>query len=226
MNCFQAEIEAGHVIVDGELKPRGDLVLLAHGAGTGMDHDFMVAVAKGLADKGLCVVRFNFPYMQKRTEDGKRRPPDRAPKLLEFFGHVVMLATESGAGRIWLVGKSMGSRMAAILAGDEAYSGRVAGVVCLGYPFMPIKRKDVEVEPRLEPLQQAKVPVLVLQGERDSFGSFTQANGWQLGQNISIKPIPDGDHSFVPRKSSATTATANLVLAVDYCVEFFGERHA
>ncbi|MFC3137822.1 alpha/beta fold hydrolase [Shewanella submarina] len=226
MNCFQAEIDAGHAILDGELKAGGDLVLLAHGAGAGMDHEFMTAMAHGLAAKGVAVVRFNFPYMQKRAEDGKRRPPDRAPKLLECFGQYLELAKASGVGRIWLVGKSMGSRMAAILAGDEQAAEAVNGVVCLGYPFIAIKRKGVEAEPRLEPLQQSRVPVLVLQGERDSFGSYEKSKEWECGDNTRIELIPDGDHSFVPRKSSGTTIEANLALAIDYCVGFFGEENA
>ncbi|MGI2259831.1 alpha/beta family hydrolase [Shewanella sp. GXUN23E] len=222
-------MDAGHVLVDGELKVGGDLVLLAHGAGADMNHEFMAAMAKGLAAKGMCVVRFNFPYMQKCAGDGKRRPPDRAPNLLACFEHYLDLAVNAGAARIYLMGKSMGSRMAAIMVADDLVAGKVAGVVCLGYPFMPVARKKEvggETEPRLEPLQQAKVPVLVLQGERDSFGSFARASIWPLGTNTSIKPIPDGDHSFVPRKSSGTTLVANLTLAVDYCVAFFGEKHA
>ena len=72
-------------LIDGE---QGNPVFIfAHGAGAGMEHDFMAAVAKGLAHKGIQVVRFNFPYMVKRVEDGKRRPPDRVPKLLEAYQH-------------------------------------------------------------------------------------------------------------------------------------------
>ena len=226
MNCFQAEIDAGHVILDGELQAGGELVLLAHGAGAGMDHEFMAAMAHGLGAKGVAVVRFNFPYMQKRAEDGKRRPPDRAPKLLACFEQYLELAKASGAGRIWLVGKSMGARMAAIMAGNEQVAKTISGVVCLGYPFIAIKRKGVEAEPRLEPLQQSRVPVLVLQGERDSFGSYQKAKEWDCGDNTRLEFIPDGDHSFAPRKSSGTTLEANLTLAVEYCVGFFGEEHA
>lgn len=227
MNCFRDEIEAGHVLVDGELTPGGDLVLLAHGAGAGMDHEFMAGIASRLAAQGLTVVRFNFPYMQKRAQDGKRRPPDRAPKLLESFEYYLQLAKASGAGRIFLMGKSMGSRMAATLACDEQVAEAISGVVCLGYPFVPLNRKkDVEVVPRLEPLQLAKAPVLVLQGERDNFGSFEQASAWPLGERTQIKAIADGDHSFVPRKSSGRDIAANLTQAVNDCTEFFGEINA
>ena len=72
-----------HWIAEGP--ENGPLFIFAHGAGAGMEHDFMTAVAKGLVEQGIRVVRFNFPYMVKRAEDGKKRPPDRAPKLLEAY---------------------------------------------------------------------------------------------------------------------------------------------
>ena len=92
------------LIDGGEQQP---LFIFAHGAGADMTHDFMQSVASQLAGHGVQVIRFNFPYMVKRAEDGKRRPPDRAPKLLEAFTQVI----DSVAPRkVVIGGKSMGGR--------------------------------------------------------------------------------------------------------------------
>ena len=81
--------------------------LFAHGAGAGMDHEFMTVIAEGLAKQGIRVVRFDFPYMVKRREDGKKRPPDRQPKLLlDFQRHINAFAD----GKLVIGGKSMGGR--------------------------------------------------------------------------------------------------------------------
>lgn len=90
-------------IVEGPKK--GPLFAFAHGAGAGMEHDFMTAVAKGLVEQGIRVVRFNFPYMVKRSEDGKKRPPDRAPKLLEAYSEVI---AHFASSPVVIGGKSMG----------------------------------------------------------------------------------------------------------------------
>lgn len=116
------------VRIDGEHNPL--TFIFAHGAGADMDHDFMAAVASGLAARGIRVVRFNFPYMVKRAEDGKRRPPDRAPKLLEAFEAVI---AEYASGSVVIGGKSMGGRMASLLSDHP----QVAGIACLGFPFHP-----------------------------------------------------------------------------------------
>lgn len=84
----------------------GPLFVFAHGAGAGMEHDFMTAVAKGLVEQGIRVVRFNFPYMVKRSEDGKKRPPDRAPKLLEAYSEVI---AHFASSPVVIGGKSMGA---------------------------------------------------------------------------------------------------------------------
>ena len=117
-----------HWIAEGP--ENGPLFIFAHGAGAGMEHDFMTAVAKGLVEQGIRVVRFNFPYMVKRAEDGKKRPPDRAPKLLEAYEEVIAHFTTRP---IVIGGKSMGGRMSSLLA-DNAL---VAGIACLGFPFHP-----------------------------------------------------------------------------------------
>ncbi|WP_372872307.1 alpha/beta fold hydrolase [Shewanella sp.] len=203
--------------VDGPQDKPKTLVLFAHGAGADMDSDFMVAMARLLSDKGVTLVRFNFPYMQQRLIDGKRRPPNRAPALLECFNEAITLVNAVFApDKFFLLGKSMGGRMAAIVAGDETIAAKLAGVVCLGYPFLPPKGKEV----RLEPLQQCRAPLMIIQGERDSFGNRAQLAQWDIPERVAVEWIPDGDHSLKPRKSSGYTEEANLAAAAEACFGF------
>ncbi|MEL4274068.1 alpha/beta fold hydrolase [Shewanella xiamenensis] len=204
-------------VLEGE--PSETLILFAHGAGANRDSDFMRQMAAGLVAKSFQVMRFNFPYMQANAVDGKKRPPDRAPKLLACFSEMLDVAhAQPMVKRVVLMGKSMGGRMAALLACDSAQASRIDSVICLGYPFIPLKGG----EPRLEPLNDCQVPVLVLQGERDKFGGKMQIPSWPLKRDIQIEYLADGDHSFVPRKSSGTTEAANLALAVDLSAKFIG----
>lgn len=204
-------------VLEGE--PSETLILLAHGAGANRDSDFMCQMAAGLVANGFQVMRFNFPYMQANAVDGKKRPPDRAPKLLTCFSEMLNVAhAQPEVKRVVLMGKSMGGRMAALLACDSVQASRIDRVICLGYPFIPLKGG----EPRLEPLNDCQVPVLVLQGERDKFGGKMQIPSWPLKRDIQIEYLADGDHSFVPRKSSGTTEAANLGLAVDLSAKFIG----
>lgn len=204
-------------LTDGE---QGNPVFVfAHGAGAGMDHDFMKAVAKGLAEKGIQVIRFNFPYMVKRAEDGKRRPPDRAPKLLEAYQAVI--AKYAGNGPIVIGGKSMGGRMASLLTQDD----NVAAVACLGFPFHPPGKPE---NYKGEHLATVAKPCLILQGERDTFGKREEFDGFVLSEAVKVQYIPDGDHSFKPRKSSGHTEAENITLAVEYLADFitgvYGEK--
>lgn len=199
-------------LIDGEQgKP---LFIFAHGAGAGMDHAFMQAVAKGLAQKGVQVVRFNFPYMVKRTEDGKKRPPDRAPKLLEAYQAVINEHCPSG--RVVIGGKSMGGRMASLLSAED----KVAAIACLGFPFHPPGKPENYKGAHLADLDK---PCLILQGERDTFGKKEEFADFALSPKVSVEFIPDGDHSFKPRKSSGHTEEGNIALAVEHLAKFFLE---
>lgn len=191
--------------------PNADtLLIFAHGAGADMSHPFMQAITELLVAQGFAVLRFNFPYMQKRAEDGKRRPPDRAPKLLARFSEVLQqVCDEHAYQRVFLLGKSMGSRMATTLAG-EPLPEIVKGVISLGYPFLP----KGKTEPRLEAVEQCRLPLLIVQGERDSFGTHTQLQQWPLPAHVALEFLPDGDHSFEPRKSAGVSVTQNYQQAV------------
>ncbi len=201
-------------IVEGS--ENGPLFVFAHGAGAGMEHDFMTAVAKGLVEQGIRVVRFNFPYMVKRSEDGKKRPPDRAPKLLEAYSEVIAHFTSSP---VVIGGKSMGGRMASLLAEHEL----VAGIACLGFPFHPPGKPEKFKGDHLASIDK---PTLILQGERDTFGKREEFDEFVFSQQVKVSFLPDGDHSFKPRKSSGHTEAGNIALAVEQLSAFINEVYS
>jgi predicted alpha/beta-hydrolase family hydrolase len=207
------------MLIDGPANARA-MIILAHGAGAPMDTPYMTTIAEGLARAELRVVRFEFDYMAKRRIDGKRRGPDRMPVLLSRWDAV--LAELGTSGRPALIGgKSMGGRSAATYAAQPEHQGRIAGVVCLGYPFHPPGKPE---KTRLEPLRTATSPVLIVQGERDPFGKPGEISGYDLQEPVSVSWIPDGDHSFVPRKRSGHSEAANLDLAVQIVSAFVDSR--
>ncbi|MGY2576213.1 alpha/beta fold hydrolase [Vibrio sp. C8] len=189
------------------------LFIFAHGAGADMDHEFMSQVVTGLVSKGIRVVRFNFPYMVKRAEDGKRRPPDRAPKLLEAFEQVI---AEHASQPVVIGGKSMGGRMASMLSDNS----RVKGIACLGFPFHPPGKVEKYKGEHLASLEK---PCLILQGERDTFGSREECSSFKFSSLVKIEYIPDGDHSFKPRKYSGHTEAGNIALAIEHLSQFILE---
>ncbi|ELB2887485.1 alpha/beta fold hydrolase [Vibrio parahaemolyticus] len=201
-------------IVEGP--KNGPLFVFAHGAGAGMEHDFMTAVAKGLVEQGIRVVRFNFPYMVKRSEDGKKRPPDRAPKLLEAYSEVI---AHFASSPVVIGGKSMGGRMASLLAEHEL----VAGIACLGFPFHPPGKSEKFKGDHLASIDK---PTLILQGERDTFGKREEFDEFVFSQQVKVSFLPDGDHSFKPRKSSGHTEAGNIALAVEQLSAFINEVYS
>jgi len=187
-------------------------ILFAHGAGLGMDANFMTAIAEGLAAAGYRVVRFEFPYMAERRATGKRRPPDRAPVLAKTFADA---ARTSGIepGKLVLAGKSMGGRYATMLAQEM---GAVAAIA-YGYPFHPPGKPE---KLRTEHLADMKVPMLICQGTRDPFGTKDEVPGYTLSPAIELCWLEDGEHSFRPRKASGRTEAMNLAQAVDASIRF------
>ncbi|MEO6593904.1 MAG: alpha/beta fold hydrolase [Planctomycetota bacterium] len=184
-------------------------IVLAHGAGAGMDHTFLATVAKGLAAAGFAVVRFEFPY-QHDTRNGMRRAPDRLPVLQESMRDVVR---EHAVAPIVLAGKSMGGRIATTIADELG----VAGVVVFGYPFHPPRKPE---QLRTAHLAKLATPTLILQGERDPFGTPPEVAGYTLSPAIEVVWLPDGDHSLAPRKRSGFTAEAHLATAIERTVAF------
>lgn len=183
---------------------------LAHGAGAPMDSPFMQAVAEGVAASGYRVARFEFPYMAKRRDDGRKRPPDRADILLAAWRDVV---GRLGPERLVIGGKSMGGRIASMIADGAG----VRGLVCLGYPFHPPGNPQ---NLRVEHLSTMRTPTLILQGERDPFGTPPEVSRYDLAPAIRVDWIADGDHSFKPRKSSGRTERQNRQDAIDRAAAF------
>jgi len=187
-------------------------IALAHGAGAPMDSAFMVAFAEGLAAHGLKCVRFEFPYMHERRVDGKKRPPNRAPVLLETWRAVI---DELGRENLIIGGKSMGGRMASMIARElEDENAPVKGLVCLGYPFHP-PGKPEKAEERMAHLLDIKTPTLILQGTRDTFGTVEQVPSFPLSEAIRVQWLEDGDHGFKPRKKSGRSEAQNWDEAIE-----------
>ena len=179
------------------------LIVLAHGAGAGQSHPFMVRYARALAERGVDVVTFNFPYM-----DAKRKSPDKAPVLEEAFRAAIVDAIaerKERSSRLVIGGKSMGGRIATHLAAaPEAWPTEappLGGVVVLGYPLKAGKQD------RVSHLLKITVPTLIVQGTRDSFGGpddMKQALG-NRQPLITVHPVNTGDHSFAVLKSAGRT---------------------
>ena len=178
-------------------------VVLAHGAGAGMEHPFLAAVAAGLAARDLRVVRFEFPY-QHAARSGVRRSPDRMPVLQQTLRDVV--AAHAGP-RFALAGKSMGGRVATMLADDLG----ARACVVFGYPFHPPKEPT---KLRTAHLATLRTPTRILQGERDPFGTRDEVATYPLSPAIDVVWLADGDHSLAPRKRSGFTAEQHLATAI------------
>ena len=185
----------------------------AHGAGAPMDSDWMTMVAGAVAEKGFRVVRFEFPYMAERRDTGKKRPPNPQRILEETWRTVI---NDLGADRLVIGGKSMGGRMASLVADNAG----VRGLVCLGYPFHPPGRPE---KLRTEHLAALKTPTLICQGERDPFGGKEEVPGYTLSKAIRLHWAPDGDHGLKPRKKSGHTEEENIAAAVDAIADFMGK---
>ena len=187
-------------------------VLLAHGAGAAMDSPFMAAIASGLAESLWRVVRFEFPYMARMRETGRRQGPDRMPVMQVEFRQQVQLEKAARPERpLFIAGKSMGGRVASLLVDELAASDGVRGCLCFGYPFHP-PGKPLQL--RTEHLAALHTPTLILQGERDSFGKRGEVESYILSPEVQLLWITSGDHSFKPNKSSGLTEAGNWAKAV------------
>lgn len=171
-------------------------VVLAHGAGAGQSHPFMVAFAEGLAARGLEVTTFDFPYVAR----GKKSPDP--PAVLEECTRAAV--AETGEGPVALGGKSMGGRIASqvVAAGGEAVAS-VRGLFFLGYPLHAPGKAD---QPRVEHFPRLRVPCLFVQGTRDAFGGPGELAPRlrRIKGKTKVVPVEGGDHSFtVPKRGAA-----------------------
>ncbi|PSJ58123.1 alpha/beta hydrolase family protein [Pseudaminobacter soli (ex Li et al. 2025)] len=169
-------------------------LMLAHGAGAPMDSGWMNAMAERLAGHGIRVARFEFGYMAARRS-GQRKPPPRAETLLgEYLDAVDALGPTQN---LFIGGKSLGGRVASMVADELFAQGKIAGLVCLGYPFHPPAKPQ---QLRTAHLKHLAVPALICQGTRDPFGTRDEVLSYELSPQINIEWLEDGDHDFKPRK--------------------------
>lgn len=196
-------------------------ILLAHGAGAGSASPFMQRLAAALAAEGLAVARFDFPYMAERP-NGRRRPPPKAELLLDGFLATVaaFLAAPEASGPAVIGGKSMGGRIAVMAAADARLPADIRGAVAYGYPFHPQGGGDW----RLGPLQAALRPVLICQGERDTFGDRAEIEATALPASVALSWIADGSHDFGPRGRSEATLAGNIIAAAAATAAFLSDH--
>ena len=179
-------------------------ILLAHGAGAPMDSASMTAAAASLAANGFRVARFEFAYMAARRSEGTRKPPPKAEKLNpEYIDAIESLAAK---GPLVIGGKSMGGRVASMIADGLFAEGRIVGLLCLGYPFHPPGKPE---NLRTQHLENLQTPTLIVQGTRDEFGTRPEVDGYPLSKNIRVLWLEDGDHDLKPRKSISGLSTAD-----------------
>ncbi len=200
---------SGSVLIPENPRPTG--ILLAHGAGAGREHPWMLAMQSRLADAGFPTMTFNYLY----TEEG-RKAPDRLPKLIPVHA----AAAERLAGHVdevILAGKSMGGRVGGHVAAEGAFDP--AGLVFLGYPLVAMGK----TEPRdVSHLMGLSTPMLFVSGSRDPMGPNdlveSVADRVPSGRFVQIE---GGDHSFAPLKSSGRTLDDTLDQATRTIVEWW-----
>jgi uncharacterized protein len=167
------------------------VAVVAHGAGAGMDHPFMEGVAEGLSSNGVSALRFNFPYIQQG-----RRSPDKPPVLQGAWRS----ALEEGGRRaeglpVAAGGKSLGGRMASMLAAEDGENFAGLALVFFGYPLHAPGRSDHVRDAHLPDVQ---VPMLFIQGTADALAKFELIEKLvaRLGPRARLHPVESGDHSF------------------------------
>lgn len=198
-------------------------LVLAHGAGAGMTSNFMDAICALLGDHGIAVTRFEFAYMAARRDGGPKRPPPKADKLMiEYTDVIATVRARMPAGQKLVIGgKSLGGRVASLVADDQFQAGAISGLVCLGYPFhapaQPLKLRTAHLEAIV-------CPTLIVQGDRDPFGRRDEIDALTLSTAIQLHWIGDGDHDFGPRGASGFTRKGNLADAAGAVAAFIKER--
>ncbi len=210
-----------NAFADGMLRdePEGAVkatLVLAHGAGAPMDSPFMQEMALALCQRSVRVIRFEFPYMAGRRQGGTRRPPDPQVRLLEYWRQMYAEMRRQVTGPLAIGGKSMGGRMASLLA-DELGA---AALVCLGYPFHPAGKPE---KTRVEHLAALRTPTLIVQGERDALGNRDEVAQYLLASSIGLHWLPAADHDLKPLKRSGFTHEQHLQAAADAVANFIAK---
>jgi hypothetical protein len=202
------------MIIDGTADATAT-ILLAHGAGAPMDSPTMENCSAALTRVGFRVVRFEFSYMAARRQ-GIRKPPPRAETLRSEF--LAAVSDQDPARPLIIGGKSMGGRVASMIADQAFDAGRIVGLLCLGYPFHPPEKP---LELRTAHLEHLRTPTLIVQGTRDPFGTREEVSRYSLSGRIEFEWLEDGDHDLKPRKRvSGFTAQDHLTRMADAAAQW------
>jgi len=184
------DLPAGTMTVTGDwvVGDRGDIVLIAHGAGAGKDHPFLVGLADALGAQGFTTMRFNFPYV----EQGRRMPGPAVHAIATWNAVVAWARTQEPSARVWATGKSYGGRMASMAVAEGLV---VDGLAYLGYPLHAPGRPE---KPRAEHLPAIAIPQLFIEGTNDPFIQPLEQFETVVStcQNARVAWIDGGGHSF------------------------------
>jgi uncharacterized protein len=188
------------------LRPQSaeSLLVLAHGAGAGMNHPFMQSLATELAAAKVATLRFQFPYMEQQ-----RKMPDRPPVLTAAVVAAVHAAAKAAPDLpLFAGGKSLGGRMTSLAAAERGLDG-VRGLIFFGFPLHPPNQPAIK---RADHLREVKLPMLFLQGTRDNLADLKLLRPILavLGSRTTLQIIDTADHSFHVLKSSGKTDAAVL----------------
>ena len=201
------------VIVFDDAEQAWCTLILAHGAGAPMDSQFMQEITRELQALGISVVRFEFAYMAQRRLDGIRRPPNKTAVLLETWRQVYSEVRAKVAGPLVIAGKSMGGRMASMLADELS----VDALVCFGYPFYPAGKVE---RPRIEQLAALRTATLIVQGERDALGAKIVVQEYKLSAAIQLQWLAFADHDLKPLKRSGFTQAQYIARSAQRVADF------
>lgn len=183
----------GPLEVIGE--PRIGRLLITHGAGAGQDSTFMQRLRASLAASGVQTLAIEFDYLQTMRREGRRRPPPKVERLVDELSLWCDSVSHPDLPPPWLGGKSMGGRVASMLAARDG----APGLALCGYPFHPPGKPE---RLRLAHWPELACPTLVVQGSRDPFGTREQVTDYALPEVARLHWLESGDHDWIPRRDS------------------------
>jgi uncharacterized protein len=194
-------------------------LIIAHGAGAGITFPFLEEISQLIADHDIAITRFEFAYMEARRNGGVKRPPPKIELLGKEYADMISAVTARApkGQRLFIGGKSLGGRVASMIADDQFRAGKISGLVCFGYPFHPPQQPE---KLRTAHLEKLTCPALIVHGTRDPFGMRAEVEAYKLSANIKLHWIGDGDHDFAPRAKSGYNREGNLADAADSVAAF------
>lgn len=205
---------------EGPLEVRGEVrigrLLMAHGAGAGQDSTFLERLRDALAERGVQTLAVEFAYLQQMRREARRRPPPRVDRLVEELARWCDILTHPELPPLWLGGKSMGGRVASLLAARDG----APGLILCGYPFHPPRKPESQ---RLAHWPLIASPTLVVQGSRDPFGNRDEISGYDLA-SARLHLLEDGDHDWQPRRASGRTQASLIEEAAEVVASFMAEH--